>query len=124
MIPTLYQILRWIHILAMVGLFGGLLLYQLALSQSARREDSTARAAVRLWNLLLAIGLAAGLWMYLHVGGFKMGGHYNGVVGLKFMVLLAVGALLPISRRRANGDTLRWICIGLLFLASFMAFTI
>lgn len=124
MIPTSYELLRWIHILCMIGLMGGLLVFQLGLSTSARMDAANLRGAVRLWNILLGIGLLTAALMYGMVRGHMMGGHYNGVIGLKLVILLIVGGLLPVSKRSAAGDRLRWICILLLFAASFMAFTI
>ncbi|MCS6772225.1 MAG: hypothetical protein NZ740_09405 [Kiritimatiellae bacterium] len=124
MTPTLYDLLRWVHILSMIGVFGGLLVFQLAVPKPIRRDPAVVSAAVRLWNTLLAVGFLSAVWMYLMAGGLNLGGHYQGVVGLKLLLLIAVGALLPISKRQESGDRLRMICIGLLLLASFSAFTI
>lgn len=124
MIPTFYELLRWIHVLCMVGLLGGLLVFQLGLSTSACMDAASIRGATRLWNILLAIGLLSAALMYGIARGHTMGGHYNGVIGLKLIILLAVGGLISASRRSARGDGLRWLCIFLLLLASFTAFTI
>ena len=120
-----YEILRWLHVVCMVGLLGGLLVYQLGLSTSSRVDASTLRSATRLFNILLGLGLLFGALMYGSIKGHTMGAHFNGVVGLKFAVLFAVGALLPIAKKRGNnGDGLRWICIVLLLVASLSAFTL
>lgn len=124
MMPTAYELLRWIHILCMVGLLGGLLVFQIGLSTTARMDAANLRGAIRLWNILLGIGLLSAVLMYLKVNGHTMGGHYNGVIGLKFIILLAVGGLLPATKRSEKADGLRWSCILLLILASFTAFTI
>lgn len=122
---TTYELLRWLHVLCMVGLLGGLVVFQLGLSTSARMDAANLRGATRLWNILLGVGLLAAVLMYGMVKGHTMGGHYNGVIGLKFIVLLAVGGLLPVAKKRAGGgDGLRWLCIVLLLVASLTAFTI
>ncbi|HMP75812.1 MAG TPA: hypothetical protein PKE12_05900 [Kiritimatiellia bacterium] len=120
-----YEILRWLHVICMAGLLGGLLLFQLGLSTASRMDAATLRGATRLWNILLGIGLLAAVLMYGMVKGHTLGGHYNGVIGLKFIVLFAVGGLLPVAKKRASGgDGLRWLCIVLLLVASLSAFTI
>jgi hypothetical protein len=108
----------------MIGLLGGLLVYQLGLSTAVRMDTASLFRTVRLWNILLSIGLLSALLMYMMARGHTLGGHYNGVIGLKLLALIAVGALLPMTRRSEKGDRLRWICILLLLLASFSAFTI
>jgi hypothetical protein len=124
MMPTNYELLRWIHILCMMGLLGGLLVFQLGLSTSARMDAANLRGAVRVWNILLGAGLLAAILMYGLARGHTLGGHYNGVIGLKLVILLAVGALLPKTQRSEKGDRMRWLCILMLLIASFAAFTI
>lgn len=120
-----FTFLRWVHIVSVIGLFGGLLVFQLGISTPTRMDAADLRGATRLWNILLAIGLVAGALMYLLSQGFSMGGHYNGIIGLKFVILLAVGGLLAAARRNpARGDGLRWWCILLLLIASLSAFTL
>ncbi len=120
-----YELLRWAHVTCMVGLLGGLLVYQIGLSTAARADAATLRSATRLWNILLGLGLLLGALMYGKVNGHTLGGHFNGVVGFKFLVLLAVGGLLPVARRGgARADGIRRICILLLLAASFSAFTL
>lgn len=122
--PT-YELLRWAHVVCMVGLLGGLLVYQLGLSTAARADAATLRSATRFWNILLGLGLLFGALMYGMAKGHTLGGHYNGVVGLKFAVLLVVGGLLPVAKRGGTrADGLRWICILLMLAASFTAFTL
>lgn len=121
---TAYDILRWIHILCMVGLFGGLLLFQLGLSTPTRMDAADLRGSTRLWNIMLGVEFIAGGLMYGIAKGHTLGGHYNGVIIVKFVILLAVGGLLAAAKRSANGDRLRWLCIGLLLLASFSAFSL
>lgn len=121
--PTPYTIVRWLHVLSMVGLSGGVLVIQCAIPRAERR-DEWLRKAVRLWNILLLIGLLAGVLMYGLARGHTLGAHYNGVVGLKFIILLAVGALLPLSLKSAHGDRLRWLALSLILAASFAAITL
>lgn len=113
-----------IHVLCMVGLFGGLLLVQLALPAHVRNESITARRITRLLSILLGVGLLAGLLNYGLRQGHLLGGHFNGVIGLKFVLLLIIGGLLPLSRKEGRGDTVRWIMIALLILSVFSALTL
>ncbi len=121
--PT-YEILRWAHVVCMVGLLGGLLVYQFGLSTAARSDAATLRGATRLWNLLLLLGLLFGALMYGMARGHTLGGHYNGVVGLKFIILLAVGGLLPVAKRKPDAGGIRLLCILLLLVASFTGFSL
>lgn len=114
----------WVHVLCMVGVFGGLLLVQLGLPATVRNEPATARRITRLLSILLGVGLLAGLAGYGFKQGHLMGGHFNGVIGLKFVLLLMVGGLLPLSRKEGRGDTIRWIALALLALAVLSALTL
>ena len=114
----------WLHVLCMVGLFGGLLVVQFALPADVRNEATIARRITRLLSILLGIGLLAGLAGYGLKQGHLMGGHFNGVIGLKFVILLIVGGLLPLTRKEGRGDRVRWIILALLAFAVFSALTL
>ena len=73
---------------------------------------------------MIGTGLLAGLAYYLVMDGYTNSAHYNGVIGMKFIFLLAVGALVGISRKSRNGDTLRSIALILLALAAFFGLTV
>ncbi|HEY8241475.1 MAG TPA: hypothetical protein VIH35_08510 [Kiritimatiellia bacterium] len=110
--------LKLLHILCMVGTFGGLLVFQFGLPAATRAQDINARAAARFLNVLLGLGFLVGATLYVLSRGWTFGPHYNGVIGLKFTVLLAVGGLLAASKKPGKGDTLRWIACVLLALAA------
>ena len=114
----------WIHVLCMVGVFGGLLLVQLALPAAVRNEASTARLITRFLSILLGVGLLAGLAGYGLKQGHRMGGHVNGVIGLKFALLLVVGGLLPLCRREGRGDRVRWVALVVMAFAVWAALTL
>lgn len=114
----------WIHVLCMVGLFGGLLVVQLALPAQVRNDADIARRITRLLSILLGVGLLAGLAGYGLKQGHLMGGHFNGVIGLKFFILLIVGGLLPLSRKPGRGDRVRWIALALMAFAVLSALTL
>lgn len=114
----------WIHVLCMVGLFGGLLVVQLALPAQVRNDADIARRITRLLSILLGIGLLAGLASYGLKQGHLMGGHFNSVIGLKFVILLMVGGLLPLTRKEGRGDRVRRILLALLAFAVLSALTL
>lgn len=119
-----YVALLWVHLLCVVGTFGGLLAFQLVVPASLRREINVAGRASKVFNILLGIGLLAGILLYGMNRGHVMGPHYNGVIALKFVFLLATGALLGISKSSPRGDTLRKIAIVLMALAAFCGLTL
>ncbi len=119
-----YELLRWLHIVCMIGLLGGMLVYQLGLSYPSRIDAADLRGVTRVWNILLLGGLITGLSMYAQVKGHTLGPHFNGVIAVKFSILIAVGGLLALAKRRSRSDGLRWISIALLLVASLAAFTL
>lgn len=120
-----YTILRWLHILCMISLLGGLLAFQFGLSTPSRMDAADLRGVTRFWNILITIGLLSGIGLYLNMRGYEMRGHFNGVIGMKFIILVIVGGLLAAARRNpAKGDAFRWWCVLLLLIASFSAFTL
>ncbi len=120
----IYELSRWLHIISMISLLGGLLVYQLGLSTPTRIDAADIRGVTRLWNILITIGLIAGAIMYYRSSGWRMGAHFNGVIGLKFAILITVGGLLAVARRRTFADGIRWLAIVLLLIASAAAFTL
>ncbi len=117
-------LLKWLHILCMVGTVGVLLGAQVCCAAEHRNTPAASRATARLANILLGIGLLAGFAYYFLTGGTTRGPHYNGVIGLKFVFLLGAGALIGISKRTDRGDSLRWIAFGLLVSASLFGVTL
>lgn len=108
----------WIHIIAMVSVIGALLCMQLCIGPDDRNLASPSRKIARLCNILLVIGIVGALAYYGLSGGHAKGAHYNGVIGVKFILFLAGGALIGFSKKTDRGDTLRWIALAMLLLAS------
>ena len=120
----MFQALVWVHILCMVGCFGGLLALQLVVPAAVRNTPEVSKSASKLFNILIGIGLIAGVVNYVMDQGYKLGGHYNGVIGTKFMILLAVGALLGLSNKPGKGDAFRTASLVLLALAALFGTTL
>lgn len=118
------SLILWAHIVSMVGAIGALLGYQLALNKEIRNQADSAGSISRLVNILIAVGFVAALAYYVISAGYKMGGHYNGVIGVKFILLLGAGALIGISKSTEKGDLFRWIAFVQLLLASLFASTL
>ena len=74
--------------------------------------------------LFVLIGFLAGLLIYIIKDGPALGAHYNGIIGVKFVFLLGVGALNSISRKKVRGDALRWGAILLLAIAAFFGLSL
>jgi len=108
----------------MVGSIGALLGYQLSLDKETRLLPDPSRRISRLVSILIAVGLIAALVYYVLTAGYKMGPHYNGVIGVKFILLLGAGALIGISKTAGKGDLFRWIALVQLLLASLFASTL
>jgi hypothetical protein len=121
---NLLNILLWAHLLCMVGAFGGVLLLQRGTPASLRADPEALRPAIKWLNILIGAGLLFGVLLYGLTQGHTRGAHFNGVIGFKFGMLIAVGALLAVSRRSNTGDTLRWIAAALLAVAAFAAATL
>ena len=116
--------LLWTHLLSLLGIFGGLLALQAGVPADVRNRPDVAGGAAKLFNILLALGLLAGLGLFFLTHGLQRGPHFLGVVGLKFILLLAVGALVGMSKKPGKGDTFRTIALVLLALAAFSGLTI
>ena len=112
------DLVLWLHLLCMVGVFGGLVVLQLGTPAPWRQDAEGVRPALKWLNLRLGVGLLAGLLLYGMTQGHHRGAHFNGVIGFKFVMLLGAGALLGMSRRSAKGDALRWIAAVLLAVAA------
>jgi hypothetical protein len=108
----------------MVSVIGALLSMQLCMPTEERNLASPSRKVARLANILLAIGFIAAITYYILSGGYARGPHYNGVIGVKFVFFLGAGAVIGISKTTDRGDTLRWIAIALLLLASLFGATL
>ena len=119
-----WWVVKWIHVVSVLGVLGGLLVVQLGLPAPVRHDPTHLRRITRVLSLLLALGLLAGVALYGMRQGHLMRAPFNAVIGFKFLVLLAVGGLLPLSRKAGWGDRLRWIAIAGLVLASLSAYTL
>jgi hypothetical protein len=108
----------WLHLLCMVGAFGGLLALRVALPADVRNGEGVRRRVSLLLNAMIGVGLLAGAVYYVLLDGHKLGGHFNGVIAVKFVLLLAVGGLLAASGRRERGDGLRDLATALLAVAA------
>lgn len=113
-------ILTWLHILCMIGAFGVLAAAQFALPRDTRNSPGVARGISKLGNILIGIGLLAGVAFYGMAKAHTFGAHYNGVIGTKFILLLAVGALLAISKKPGKGDAFRTIALVLISIAALL----
>lgn len=116
--------LLWIHILLMIGAFGAILAFQLVVPPDQRQLAEQGRRIGSIVNRMIGIGFLAGLAYYFLEQGYQQGPHYNGVIGVKFLLLLGIGALMGISKKKDQADALRWGALGLLALASLFALTI
>lgn len=114
----------WLHILCMVGAFGVLLGFQMILPREMRDQAEVSRAFGKIVNWLILIGFLSGLTYYFSRDGLQLGAHYNGVIGVKFVFLLGVGALVSISKNKPSGDALRWGAIVLLASATLFGLTL
>ena len=118
MIPFL--LLKWVHVVCMVGATGTLMASQWAFRWDERNSAEFCAKISRLVNILVGIGFLAGIAMYGMKHGHLLGGHYNGVIGAKFIILLAVGAFMALSKKTGTGDRWRWISLCLLVLAALL----
>lgn len=118
------SLLLWLHIVSMVSIIGVLLGAQWCMDRETRNHADPSRKIARLANILLAVGLLAALSYYGLTDGHTKGPHYNGVIGVKFVFLLAAGAVIGISKKTDKGDGLRWTAITLMLLASLFGTTL
>jgi hypothetical protein len=96
------QGLVWLHIVCVLASFGGIFVATLGLSAERRADASLVRALLRWPHALLGLGFVAGLAIYmikartLHADGAGAN-PFDIVIGVKFLLLLAVGACLGIA---------------------------
>jgi len=102
-------LLLWIHLVAMVGALGGMLMIHRTLDAVAPEAASeSGTKGLRLFNALLGLGFLAGFALYyIRVtaaaqADFDLGARFHIVVGLKFVLLLATGAFAAIASKRAR----------------------
>ncbi len=126
---SLKSLSTWIHLLSMIGTFGALLFYQFGLSRAQRDDLDLARRLGRVCNLLIGIGFVAGLAGYyftMKISGGGVPGRFHMTVGVKFILLLGIGACLGVGgamHKKGNTELashLRWGALGLLALAAFL----
>jgi hypothetical protein len=114
------MILTWLHILCMIGAFGVLAGAQFGLPSDVRNREDVARGISKIGNIFIGIGLLASVAFYGMAKAHTFGAHYNGVIGTKFVLLLAVGALLGMSKKPGKGDTFRTVALVLIAVAALL----
>lgn len=106
----LQLILAWTHIMGMVGAFGSLIVVQFGLPRDVRDSAAGARVGPQLISWMLGAGLLAGLVLvflrFKQMGG-SPGGHFWGVIGVKFLLLLVAGAAVGISSAKLRAGLVR-----------------
>ena len=129
---SLISTLLWLHVLAMVGSVGALLAVQFVLPRETRNDPAVARRGARLLNTLLAAGFLAGLGAFVvklrafKAAGIDFSSAYHALIGTKFLLLLAAGAVLGVASARVRKDragaahTLRTVALVLLVAAAFL----
>ena len=118
----------------MLGAFGVLLATQFALPAETRDIPRIAKRILSLANILTGIGLLAGFGLYFLTikianlpDAAPLGENLHLAIGMKFMILLAVGACLGMGYpmvRKGNvegANTLRWIALALMATAAAIA---
>lgn len=128
------NLLLWVHVLCLLGTFGGLLVIQFGLPREWRDSAAGAKVGTGLIYGMLGLGFLMGIgllaWRVHTAGTAALGGHYWGVIGLKFILLLVVGAMLGIATRKLRAGlvktavTLRAVAIGALALAALLGVTL
>ena len=94
-----------IHMLCMLGAFGGMLIVQFGMPKDVRDNADVARSMGRLPILLITIGFLAGLVAYLlrmqyaSRSGEVLPPVEHTIVGIKFMFLVAAGAFIGITSK-------------------------
>lgn len=116
--------LTWVHLLCMIGAFGALLAIQTAVPKAMRNGPEVSRGVSKIVNILLGLGFLAGIASYGVRHGHALGAHFNGIIGLKFVLLLVVGALLGMSGKAGKGDLFRTISLVLLAVAALAGSTL
>ena len=123
---TLQPVCLWAHLLCMVGAFGAMAAFQLALPDRVREDEDVARKSFALLNILVAVGLVAGLAAYYFrvrdagSAGEELAGPVHMIVGIKFVLLACIGACLGIGSAKtkrgqfAAAHGLRWVSLLLL----------
>jgi hypothetical protein len=103
-----------VHVLCMLGAFGGVLIVQYGLPKDVRDTADTARSAGRLPTLLLAVGFLAGLiayWLNIHYAAnsnVNLPSIEHAIIGIKFLFLVAAGAFMGITAKALKqADTRR-----------------
>jgi len=127
----LREIATWIHVLCAIGSFGALLALEFAVPTELRRQ--LVIPVARLATFLLAGAFVAGLLTYYGVIATvsatapPLTGAFHMKVGLKFLCLIGIGALLGMTSARAgrqaetNTTWIRYAAMGLLALAALIA---
>lgn len=127
-----YNIVLWIHLIAMIGALGGLMHIQFGLPVHLRDRREDIAGSLKLSNLLLAVGFVVGFVLYymkIRAGaasGNPLPAATHMAVGIKFLLFLSAMALLGIGAKKlrdnnaAIAHTLRLTAIVVLALAALL----
>lgn len=122
----LQPVCLWAHLLCMVGALGAVAAFQLALPARVREDADVARRSYALLNILVAVGLVAGLAAYYlkiriaGAAGEELAGAVHMKVGIKFILFVCVAACFGVGSAKAKrgqfaaAHGLRWASILLL----------
>ena len=129
---TLKELSVWIHLLTMVGAFGTLLVSLLGWSAEQKKDPDLNRRTNRFASQLIAVGFLAGLAAYFFTikvsvaTDIDLPSSLHMTVGIKFLLLLGVGACLGISSGMIRKERLstaagqRGLAAGLLAIAALL----
>lgn len=113
----LKQLCVFVHVLCMLGAFGGLLMLQFGLPRDVRDSSDTASVAGRLPAMLIAVGFVAGFLIYWLNIRYAANNHEqlpaleHSIIGIKFLLLLAAGAFMGLTSRYLKDDQPGKACI-------------
>jgi hypothetical protein len=101
----LKQLCVFVHVLCMLGAFGGLLMIQFGLPREVRDSSETASVAGRLASMLIGVGFIAGFiiyWLNIQYAANNhehLPGLEHSIVGIKFLLLIAAGGFMGLTSR-------------------------
>ncbi len=132
----LKQICIYVHVLCMLGAFGGLLMIQFGLPRDVRDSTGSAGVANRLPSMLIGVGFLAGFLIYwLNISfAAKVGEQLpmleHSVIGIKLLLLVAAGGFMGLTSRYmkdekpGNAAIYRGMSILVLGLAALLGLSI
>jgi len=100
------RLLLWLHLLFLVGAFGGIVFIDRLLADGSGDHPALARKGSRLGHVFLGLGLLAGLALYVlrirDLGDTAAASHLHAVVGVKFLLFLGAAFCLGMASRRTR----------------------